>query len=82
MSFFGIISTDKRGLRPKGSDDSEILMGEFYDKAKNDLQLLLIYKKLEVAARVGDWELMNQLNSEFKSVEASRHEQALNLIRV
>jgi hypothetical protein len=30
-----------------------------------------MYKKYEVAARIGDWELMNKLNSQFKQLQAT-----------
>ena len=42
------------------------LIGELYDMARGNLQLLMIYKKIEIAAETGDWSMMNELYGEFK----------------
>ena len=47
------------------------LIGELYDLARGNLQLLMIYKKIEIAAETGDWPLMNELYGEFKITHAA-----------
>lgn len=43
------------------------LIGEIFDMVRGDLKLLMIYKKIEIAAETGDWSLMNELYGEFKT---------------
>jgi hypothetical protein len=47
------------------------LIAELFELVDGDLQLLLIYKKIEIAAEAGDWPLMNQLYGEFKIAHAA-----------
>ena len=47
------------------------LIGEIFDMVGGDLKLLMIYKKIEIAAETGDWSLMNELYGEFKTACAS-----------
>ncbi len=57
----------------KRKNNRDPLIGEIFDKVGGDLQLLMIYKKIEIAAETGDWPLMNELYSEFKNVFASQN---------
>jgi len=47
------------------------LIAELYDMTGGDLRLLMIYKKIEIAAETGDWSLMNDLYREFKMAQAT-----------
>jgi len=47
------------------------LIRELYDLTEGNMKLLMIYKKIEIAAEAGDWSLMNELYGEFKAVYAS-----------
>jgi hypothetical protein len=47
------------------------LIGEIFELVGGDLKLLMIYKKIEIAAETGDWSLMNELYGEFKMARAS-----------
>jgi hypothetical protein len=72
MALFGFGGAPKPRLRKIDlSNDTEILVSELYDQSRNDVRLMLMYKKYEVAARIGDWELMNKLNSQFKQLQAT-----------
>ena len=52
-------------------NDKRPMFGELYKLAKGDMKLLVIYKKIEIAAKTGDWSLMNQLYGEFKMTQAA-----------
>ena len=47
------------------------LMEDLFDMTGGDLRLMMIYKKIEIAAETGDWSLMNELYSEFKMTQAA-----------
>jgi len=47
------------------------LIAELFDLVGGDLRLLMIYKKIEIAAETGDWSLMNELYGEFKMAQAA-----------
>jgi hypothetical protein len=55
----------------KSNTNRDPLIAELYDQARGNMQLLMIYKKIEIAAKSGDWILMNELYGEFKYTKAS-----------
>lgn len=68
MSILVKPNTDIEGISStKDSGRRDPMFGDLYRKAKGNMQLLLIYKKIEIAAETGDWSLMNELYGEFKS---------------
>ena len=72
MSLFATLVSGNdptRETREKESEDA--LIGELYDVARGSLPLLMIYKKMEIAAEVGDYCLMNEIYGEFKMAQAS-----------
>ncbi len=80
MPVFGFGGSRRRPIRGLGSDDGqEVLMSEYSSDSKDDLRLMMIHKKIELAARMGDWELMNELDSEFKKVKAAIRAEAVSV---
>jgi hypothetical protein len=83
MGFFGSSGSKPRRKRDfLTDDDSDMFNREMYSQAKDDWQLLLIYKKLEVAAKIGDWTLMNELTAEFRQVQSAKTESPLEPVEV
>ena len=81
MAIFGFGGTRKEQIRGLGHDDrSEVLMDEYSPDSKKNLQLMMIHRKIEMAARMGDWQLMNELNEEFKRAKAAQREEELRLV--
>lgn len=73
MGFFGSSGSKPRPRRDfLTDDDSEMFNREMYLQAKEDWQLLIIYKKLEVASKIGDYALMNELTTEFRQVQSAK----------
>jgi hypothetical protein len=72
MSILVSAVSDYHGVTEKqDNNDKDPLFGELFNLAKGDMQLLLIYKKIEIAAKTGDWSLMNELYGEFKITHAA-----------
>jgi hypothetical protein len=65
------ISAEDEYASTKSSANRDPLIGELYNQARGNMQLLMIYKKIEIAAKSGDWILMNELYGEFKHAKAS-----------
>lgn len=66
--------------RAESADDKDLshTSRRRFDKATcGDLELIMIAKKLEMAASMGDYGMMNQLNQEFKRVKNNRLREAL-----
>jgi len=83
MGFFGSSGPKPRRQRDfLTDDDSNMFNREMYHQAKDDWQLLLIYKKLEVAAKIGDWTLMNQLTAEFRQVQSAKIDGPLEPVEI
>jgi len=81
MAIFGLGGTRKERIRGLGYDDrSEVLMDAYSSESKGNLQLMMIHRKIEMAARMGDWQLMNELNEEFKRAKAAEREEELRLV--
>lgn len=79
MPVFGFGGSRRRSIRGLGSDDGrEVLMSEYSSDSKDDLRLMMIHRKIEMAARMGDWELMNKLDSEFKKMKATIRAEAVS----
>lgn len=57
----------------KRKDNRDPLFSEIFELVGSDLQLMMIYKKIEIAAETGDWPLMNELYGEFKNAYASQN---------
>jgi hypothetical protein len=83
MAIFGFGGTRKEHIRGLGYDDrSEILMDEYSSDSRDNLHLMMIHRKIEMAARMGDWQLMNELNEEFKRAKAVTREEEPQLVSV
>jgi hypothetical protein len=81
MAIFGFGGTRKEQVRGLGYDDrSEVLMDGYSSDSKDNMQLMMIHRKIEMAARMGDWQLMNELNEEFKRAKAAKREEELRLV--
>lgn len=52
--------------RAEAKETSGVMCLEFYNQARGDRRLLMIYKKYEIAAKIGDYSLMTNLYGEFK----------------
>jgi hypothetical protein len=64
------VAVEDEYAETKNAEYRDPLIGELYDKARGNMQLLMIYKKIEIAAKTGDWPMMNELYSEFKQTHA------------
>ena len=72
MSIFAIALPSDRNIKKAGQSlGNGPLISELYDMAKGNFRLLFIYKKYEIAAELGDWDLMNKLYGEFKTAHVS-----------
>lgn len=72
MSIFAVASPSDRNIKKNvQTADNVPLVDELYDMAKGNFRLLFIYKKFEIAAELGDWDLMNKLYGEFKTAQVS-----------
>jgi hypothetical protein len=72
MSLLAMLVPSSESNQETGNNEGEdALIGELYDVARGSLPLLMIYKKMEIAAEVGDYSLMNEIYVEFKMTQAS-----------
>lgn len=74
MSVLTAFSAGRRTTASRKETDKKprkAFIGELYCKARGDMCLMFIYNKIEKAAEIGDWSLMNKLYGEFKLREAA-----------
>ena len=68
MSVIKDISMVESNITKASSGDNDILIAELYDQARGNKRLLMVYKNIEFAVRIGDWIQLNRLYGEFKEI--------------
>lgn len=63
MSVFTLFEDERSA---EAEDTSDIMCVEMYNQARGDRRLLMLYKKYEFAAQMGDYSLMTTLYGEFR----------------
>jgi len=78
MSFWDFANWRIKDVRQNNHTEIKDNKRNRYDRSTcGDLELIMIAKKLEMAASLGDYGMMNQLNQEFRRVKNDRLRTAL-----